>query len=258
MLSLPLFASGVKADTESDTLVVYFSRTGEQYNVGVIDKGNTAIVAEMIAEETGADLFEILPEEDYYPDTYDALTDVAKQEQNENARPAYKGDVPDLSGYSTVFIGAPVWWGDWPMILYTFFEKEDLSGKTLIPFSTHEGSGLAGFALTMAEAAEALGVHPSTVSRTVKNKYLQCSRGVFPLRYFFEKKASAPGGTAMGSRAIKERLKRCISDEDPQNPLSDREITERLMAEGCVISRRTVAKYREELQIPGRAERRQP
>ena len=152
MLSLPLFASGVKADTESDTLVVYFSRTGEQYNVGVIDKGNTAVVAEMIAEETGADLFEILPEEDYYPDTYDALTDVAKQEQNENARPAYKGDVPDLSAYSTVFIGAPVWWGDWPMILYTFFEKEDLSGKTLIPFSTHEGSGLAGFDSKLAAA----------------------------------------------------------------------------------------------------------
>ena len=81
------------ADTESesssDALVIYFSRTGEQYTVGVIDKGNTAIVAEMIAEETGADLFEVLPEDDHYPMTYDALTDVAKQEQNDNARPVY-------------------------------------------------------------------------------------------------------------------------------------------------------------------------
>lgn len=90
----------------SDTLVVYFSRTGEQYNVGVIDKGNTAIVADMIIEHTGADSFEILPEEDYYPYTYKELTDVAKQELNDNARPAYKGEVPDLSQYSSIFIGA--------------------------------------------------------------------------------------------------------------------------------------------------------
>ncbi len=126
-------------------LVVFFSRTGEQYTVGVIDHGNTAIVAEMIAEETGADLFEVLPEDDYYPMTYAELTDVAKQEQNENARPAYAGDFPDFSQYDAVFIGAPVWWGDWPMIMYTVFENNDFSGKTLIPFSTHEGSGLSGF-----------------------------------------------------------------------------------------------------------------
>lgn len=131
----------------SDILVVYFSRTGEQYTVGVIVKGNTSIVAEMISEETGADLFEVIPEEDHYPMTYSELTDVAKQEQNDNARPAYAKNVPDLSQYSTIFIGAPVWWGDWPMIMYTFFEDnaEGLSGKTLIPFSTHEGSGLSGF-----------------------------------------------------------------------------------------------------------------
>ena len=129
----------------SDILVVYFSRTGEQYGVGVIDEGNTAIVAKMIAETTGADTFEILPTDDHYPMTYDELTDVAKREQNENARPSYAGEVPDLSQYSTIFIGAPVWWGDWPMICYTFFENEELSGKTIYPFSTHAGSGLSGF-----------------------------------------------------------------------------------------------------------------
>ena len=148
-------ASAAATDADADEshpegsriLVVYFSRTGEQYTVGVIDHGNTAIVAEMIAEETGADLFEVLPEDDHYPMTYAELTDVAKKEQNEKARPAYAGDVPDLSQYDTVFIGAPVWWGDWPMIMYTFFEEnaEALSGKTLVPFSTHEGSGLSGF-----------------------------------------------------------------------------------------------------------------
>ena len=129
----------------SNVLVVYFSRTGEQYTVGVIDEGNTAIVAKMIAEKTGADTFEILPETDYYPYTYAELTDVAKKEQNENARPVIKDTLPDMSQYDTVFIGAPVWWGDWPMIMYTFFESADLSGKNLIPFSTHEGSGLSGF-----------------------------------------------------------------------------------------------------------------
>ena len=136
-----------EANQKSDVLVVYFSRTGKQYNVGVIEEGNTAIVARMIAAETGADLFEILPTDDHYPLTYNELTDVAKREQRENARPGYTGQVPDLAPYTAIFIGAPVWWGDWPMILYTFFETngDALAGKTLIPFSTHEGSGLSGF-----------------------------------------------------------------------------------------------------------------
>ncbi len=134
-----------ETENSSDTLVIYFSRTGEQYVVGEIEKGNTAIVAEMIAEQTGAELFEVLPADDHYPMTYDALTDVAKQEQRDKARPACSGELPDLDSFSTIFIGAPVWWGDWPMIMYTVFENNDFSGKTLIPFSTHEGSGLSGF-----------------------------------------------------------------------------------------------------------------
>ncbi|MBQ7281283.1 MAG: flavodoxin [Spirochaetales bacterium] len=144
MLSTVMFLSAVWA---GGSLVVYFSRTGEQYTVGVIEKGNTAIVAEMIALQTGADLFEVIPADDHYPMTYNALTDVARKEQRDKARPAYMGEVPDLSQYDTVFIGAPVWWGDWPMIMYTFFEKnkDALAGKRLVPFSTHEGSGLSGF-----------------------------------------------------------------------------------------------------------------
>ena len=144
----------VTKTSANHTLVVYFSRTGEQYTVGNIDKGNTAIVAQMIADETGADLFEIIPKNDNYPNTYDELTEVAKREQNEKARPEYQGNVPDLSKYQTVFIGSPVWWGDWPMICYTFFEKnkDALAGKTLIPFSTHEGSGLSGFDSKLSKA----------------------------------------------------------------------------------------------------------
>ena len=135
-------------------LVVYFSRTGEQYTVGVIDKGNTAIVAEMIAEQTSADLFEVVPADDHYPMTYDALTDVARKEQRDKARPAYAGTLPELAKYDTVFIGAPVWWGDWPMIMYTVFENNDFSGKKLVPFSTHEGSGLSGFDRKLASACK--------------------------------------------------------------------------------------------------------
>ncbi len=136
----------------SNILVLYFSRIGEQYNVGVIEKGNTAIVAESIGEATGADLYEILPADDHYPMTYKELTDVALQEQRDGARPAYAGELPDLSNYDTIFIGAPVWWSDWPMIMYTVFESTPLSGKTLIPFSTHAGSGLSGFDRSLAAA----------------------------------------------------------------------------------------------------------
>ena len=155
-------SSGKKNTQESNSfvigdgkiLVVYFSRTGEQYTVGVIEEGNTAIVAKMIADQTGADLFEVLPADDHYPMTYAELTDVAKREQSKKARPEYAGEVPDLSQYSTIFIGAPVWWGDWPMIMYTFFEKnaDALAGKNLIPFSTHEGSGLSGFDKKLSKA----------------------------------------------------------------------------------------------------------
>ena len=140
---------------DTDVLVVYFSRTGEQYGVGVIDKGNTAIVAEMIGDQINADLWEVLPVDDHYPMTYNALTDVARQEQNAKARPEYVMDeAPDLSKYNTIFFGAPVWWGDWPMIMYTFFEanQEALAGKNLVPFSTHAGSGLSGFDRSLAKA----------------------------------------------------------------------------------------------------------
>ena len=83
--------------TGNKSLIVYFSRAGEQYNVGVIDKGNTAIVAEVIAELTGADLFEVVPFLDNYPKTYSELTDMARKEQNANARQKYAGELHDLN-----------------------------------------------------------------------------------------------------------------------------------------------------------------
>ncbi len=135
--STTVFAQG-----KSKSLVVYFSRADENYSVGNISEGNTAILAKMIAQKTGADIFEIVPEKPY-PKAYKACTEVAKDEQAKSARPSYKGEV-DTSGYDTIYIGYPIWWGDLPMVVYTFLEKHDLSGKTLVPFCTHEGSGLSG------------------------------------------------------------------------------------------------------------------
>lgn len=140
-------AEETKADetaSSNKSLVVYFSRTGEQYGVGVIDKGNTAIVAEMIVAETGAESFEIVPKTDNYPTTYDALTDYAKDEQNNNDRPEIKNAVENFDTYDTIYLGYPIWWGDLPMICYTFLESYDFSGKTIFPFCTHAGSGDAG------------------------------------------------------------------------------------------------------------------
>ena len=123
-------------------LVVYFSRADENYNVGYIEKGNTRILAEMIAEATGADTFEIKPAKPY-PKEYTPATEAAKKEKLENARPEIVGTMPDVSGYDIIFLGYPIWWGDLPMPCYTFFDKVKLEGKTVAPFCTHEGSGLS-------------------------------------------------------------------------------------------------------------------
>ena len=130
------------AQSKSKSLVVYFSRADENYGVGNITEGNTAILAKMITQKTGSDIFEIVPEK-AYPKDYRECTNVAKDEQRKNARPAYKDDI-DTSAYDTIYIGYPIWWGDLPMVCYTFLEKHNLDGKTIIPFCTHEGSGLSG------------------------------------------------------------------------------------------------------------------
>ena len=124
----------------SKVLVVYFSRCGEQYGVGDILKGNTAIVAEIIAKKTGADLFEIKVLKDNYPNKYTPLIQYAKKEKQENARPEIIGSV-DTSKYSEVFLGYPNWWGDMPMPVYTFLESSNLDNSKIYHFCTHEGSG---------------------------------------------------------------------------------------------------------------------
>lgn len=122
-------------------LVAFFSRAGENYAVGNIKKGNTHIIAEMIAAETGGDLFNIAPQNPY-PDDYTECTGVAQRELYAKARPAIKGDVT-AEDYDIIFIGYPNWWGDMPMPVYTFIEKHSWQDKIVIPFCTHEGSGLS-------------------------------------------------------------------------------------------------------------------
>ncbi|MBR5965997.1 MAG: flavodoxin [Treponema sp.] len=134
-----LFAT---SSLSAKSLVIYFSRADENYGVGTITEGNTAILAKMIAQKTGSDIFEIIPEK-AYPKSYNECINVAKDEQRKKSRPAYKSNI-DTSSYDTIYIGYPIWWGDLPMVVYTFLEAHDLSGKTIVPFCTHEGSGLSG------------------------------------------------------------------------------------------------------------------
>ena len=133
--------------------VAYFSRTGEEYNVGVITKGNTAVVADAIAEMTGADKFEIKTVKPY-PQAYRETTDVAKKEQQDNARPAIMGKPDNLKDYDTVFLGYPIWWSDLPMAVYTFLENNDFNGKTIIPFCTSAGSYMTGKESRIADYAK--------------------------------------------------------------------------------------------------------
>lgn len=145
--SVNLFAettlSGAKKD--SKILVACFSRADENYGVGVVKKGNTQILAEFIAQELKSDSFHIQTLTPY-PKNYRECTNVASEERKNNARPKLAGSIPNVGEYDIIFLGYPIWWGDLPMAMYTFLETSDFSGKTIIPFCTHEGSGESGTA----------------------------------------------------------------------------------------------------------------
>ena len=124
-------------------LVIYFSRSGENYFGGElknIEKGNTEVIAEYIHELDGADLFKVESKVEY-PADYMECIDVAKKEQQKDARPEIKQALEDISEYDTIYVGFPNWWGTLPMPMFTQLEKLDFAGKTVKPFVTHEGSG---------------------------------------------------------------------------------------------------------------------
>ena len=132
-----------KENSSDGILIAYFSRADENYNVGYIEKGNTEILAEMVAEIIGGDLFEIQTINPY-PADYDTCTDVAKQEQKDNARPELVGAVENMEQYSVCYLCYPIWWSDLPMAVYSFLDSYDWNGKTIITVNTHEGSGKGG------------------------------------------------------------------------------------------------------------------
>ena len=142
------------ARSDQRVLVAYFSHADENTGgVGYIEKGNTKILAEMIAERTHGDIFEIKTVKSY-PKEYRPATEAAKQEKEEHARPEIVGELPDLSKYDVVFLGYPIWWSDMPMPVYTFLDGENFAGKTILPFCTHEGSGLSGTDRTIADTTK--------------------------------------------------------------------------------------------------------
>ena len=128
-------------------LVAFFSRAGENYyyyggrrNLTV---GNTEVVAGMIRDRTGADLYKIEPA-DRYPDSYDETVDRNNEEQESNALPSIAGALPDVGSYEVVILGSPVWGSRAPRIMSTFIDGVDLGGKTVLPLVTYAVSGMSG------------------------------------------------------------------------------------------------------------------
>ena len=149
-------AESSEAGAQSSLLVAYFSYAEHAALPDDVDAsasariqpwngaltGNTGVVADMIAQATGADLFSIRTVEQY-PNTDDATLDQGQQEQSDGARPELATHLENLDSYDTIFLGFPNWWGDMPMAVYTFLDEVDLSGKTVIPFVTSGGSGFS-------------------------------------------------------------------------------------------------------------------
>ena len=143
--------NNLKSQNMRKSIVIFFSHAGDNYSVGNIEVGNTKIVADYITEIKGADQFEIVTHK-YDGMAYTPLINLAKEEANKGELPPYEGTAPDLSQYDTVFIGGPVWWGTYPQVMFTLFKDINLDGKTVIPFTTHEGSGLASCASDVKKA----------------------------------------------------------------------------------------------------------
>jgi flavodoxin len=130
--------------TNKKCLIAYFSRKGQNYVSGrIVDLkvGNTEVVADMIQKIMGGDMFHIEPVT-AYPKDYTETTEVAKEELKAKARPKLTRQVKNMAAYDVIFLGYPNWWGTFPMPVCTFLESYDFCGKKIVPFCTHEGSGL--------------------------------------------------------------------------------------------------------------------
>ena len=123
------------------SLVVYFSRRGENYAVGNIKEGNAEHIAKVIQKMTNSDIYEIEPVREYSKD-YMRCTEEAKDELRNQARPEFKNPLSSIDEYYTIYLCYPNWWGTYPRVVATLLEKYDFSGKTIKPMCTHEGSGM--------------------------------------------------------------------------------------------------------------------
>lgn len=121
------------------SLVIYFSRNGENYSVGDIEKGNTEVIAEYIQELTNADLFKVETVKPY-SHNYKTCCDEALVEKNNQARPELKNYLDNINDYDVIYVGYPNWWGTMPMAMFSQLEKLDFTNKVIKPFCTHEGS----------------------------------------------------------------------------------------------------------------------
>ena len=124
-------------------LVAFFSFSGDTYNVGIVKEGNTKILANHISSILKADKFQIIGD-NKYPEKFSDILNQARIEKEKNIRPKLTSKIDNFEQYDTIFIGYPIWCGDYPMAVYTFLEKYDFTNKTIIPFCTHEGSKNAG------------------------------------------------------------------------------------------------------------------
>jgi flavodoxin len=162
---------------EEKYLIAYFSREGNNSVSGRIVNlpiGNTKVVAKMIPEMTGGDVFRIDTVKSY-PEGYTENTNVAKKELHDNARPELSSHVENMDSYNVIFLGYPNWWGTMPIPVFTFLKEYDFSGKTIVPFCTHEGSGLGRSEKDItklcpkATLLKGLAVHGSRVSAAKKD-----------------------------------------------------------------------------------------
>lgn len=153
-LDLDTTSNNNNPSQESRILITYFSMPDNvddsTVTVNGQTLGNNQYFAQVIQEATGADVFRIEPETPY-PTNHETLVDQASEEQATDARPAIKDRISNFDDYDVVFVGYPIWWSDLPQIMYTFFDTYNFSGKTIIPFNTHGGSGWAGTLGTIAE-----------------------------------------------------------------------------------------------------------
>ncbi len=152
------------ASHKTKVLVAYFSRGGEAYDIGYVSKGSTAIVADMIASWVGADRYQIKPTVPY-PELLSAAQQAAKIEKNGKLHPALRDPQPNIGPYEVIFLGYPIWYKDMPMIVYSFLEQNHFEGKIIVPFCTHEGTGLGKTVKAIEKAAPGAKVLPGLAIR---------------------------------------------------------------------------------------------